>query len=213
MMGQSHQQLFERNKSGEIKVNVGASESLPLADQSVKFVLASPPYCTRIDYAVATKPELAVLGYSNDSFKSLRRSLLGTPTVPRSAANESEHWGSTCLAFLEQLKSHESRSSTTYYYKNHLQYFDGIFKSLTELRRVLAKDSTCVLVVQDSYYKNILNDLPMIITEMAGSNLLELARRQDFPHTRTMAAVNPAARFYRKDFSTTESVLVFRRAA
>src|SRR6185436_4394444 len=105
-------------------------------------------------------------------------------------------WGTTCLAFLEQLKNHQSKASATYYYKNHLQYFDGMFKSLAELHRVLEEDGTCVLVVQDSYYKDIQNDLPRIVTEMASANSLEITQREDFTHARTMAAVNPSARTY-----------------
>jgi len=213
MVDEGQHELFEPKESGETKINVAASELLPLADGTVKFVLGSPPYCTRIDYAVATKPELAVLGYTNDSFRELRKSLLGTSTVPRIAPSENNKWGATCLAFLEKLKNHESKASATYYYKNHLQYFGGMFKSLTELQRVLAEDGTCVLVVQDSYYKDIQNDLPRIVSEMASANSLKVTQREDFSHARTMAAVNPGTRPYRSTFTAVESVLVFRHAA
>jgi SAM-dependent methyltransferase len=213
MVDENQPGLFEPQESGGTRIDVASSEALPLANNSVRFALASPPYCTRIDYAVATKPELAVLGYSIESFRDLRKSLLGTSTVPRMAPEESKEWGQTCLTFIEKLKNHESKASATYYYKNHLQYFDGLSKSLAELRRVLTEDGTCVLVVQDSYYKDIHNDLPKIVIEMAVSSSLELTRREDFSHARTMAAVNPAAKLYRKSFSATESVLVFKRAA
>jgi hypothetical protein len=213
MVDENEPGIFEQQESRDVRIDLASSEALPLANNTVRFALASPPYCTRIDYAVATKPELAVLGYSKDSFKDLRKSLLGTSTVPRMAPTEAAEWGQTCLTFIEKLKNHGSKASATYYYKNHLQYFDGLSKSLAELGRVLTEDGTCVLVVQDSYYKDIHNDLPKIVTEMAGSNSLELTRREDFSHARTMAAVNPSAKVYRKTFSATESVLVFKRAA
>jgi DNA modification methylase len=213
MVDENQPGLFDPQDSGKTSIEIAASESLPLENGTVRFVLASPPYCTRIDYAIATKPELAVLGYSNESFKTLRRSLLGTSTVPRVAPTETRKWGQTCIAFIELLKNHESKASATYYYKNHLQYFNGLYKSVAELGRVLADDGTCVLVVQDSYYKDIHNDLPRIVVEMASSNALDLIRRDDFSHARTMAAVNPMAKAYRKSFSATESVLVFKRAA
>ena len=63
-------------------IDVASSDSLPIPDRSVDFVLTSPPYCTRIHYAVATAPELAVLGYSKDVMsETLRRKLIGTSTV------------------------------------------------------------------------------------------------------------------------------------
>jgi len=213
MVDAGHAELFEPQEVGEAIIKVASSESVPLPDGSVNFFLGSPPYCTRIDYAVATKPELAVLGYSKESFRELRTSLLGTSTVPRLSPNEESEWGPTCTKFLKRLQSHKSKASGTYYYKNHLQYFDGLFQSLGELHRVLEEDGHCVLVVQDSYYKDVKNDLPRIVTEMASAHGLELTRSEHFTHARTMAAVNPCARHYRKTFTAIESVLVFKHAA
>ena len=49
------------------------------AGSSVSAVLTSPPYCTRIDHAVATLPELAVvLGYDWSHVQALRAQLIGT---------------------------------------------------------------------------------------------------------------------------------------
>jgi hypothetical protein len=67
------------------------------------------------------------------------------------------------------------------------------------------------LVVQDSFYKEIKNDLPQIVLEMASSRGLNLQSRVDFNHSTTMAGLNPSVHHYRKDFSATESVLVFTR--
>jgi hypothetical protein len=209
MVDASQTELFEPQEIGEATINMAASESVPLANGSVNFFLGSPPYCTRIDYAVATKPELAVLGYTKANFRHLREKLLGTSTVPRDVSTENRDWGSVCLTFLKKLKAHKSKASETYYYKNHVQYFEGIFKSLGELHRVMDHEGTCVLVVQDSYYKDIRNDLPAIVIEMATAHALELTRREDFTHARTMAAVNPATHAYRETFRAIESVLVF----
>jgi hypothetical protein len=202
-------ELFETTESSQTTISIGNSELLPLRERSVHFALGSPPYCTRIDYAVATKPELAVLGYSAAKFRELRHHLLGTSTVPRITPAESPDWGSTCLTFLNLLKNHKSKASKSYYYKNHVQYFKGIFNSLRELHRVLNKEGTGVIVVQDSFYKDLKNDLPAIVAEMALANGLKLTRRRDFNHSRTMANLNPAVRQYRKKLSATESVLVF----
>jgi hypothetical protein len=204
--------LIERPQ-GETNIRMNSSEALPLPDESVRFSLGSPPYCTRIDYAVATRPELAVLGHTEESFRLLRERLMGTPTVPKNAPDEQEEWGPTCLRFLHRVKRHRSRASDTYYYKNHAQYFHGLYQSIAEMRRVMSKDAQSVLVVQDSYYKDIRNNLAQVVTEMSSAHNLKLTQREDFRNSQTMAALNPSTRSYRQEFTAIESVLVFDRTA
>ncbi len=206
------QVLFERQPKGLTRIRVSSSESLPLPNESISLVLGSPPYCTRIDYAVATKPELGILGYTRQHFRALRERLMGTSTVPKVGPKERREWGKTCLQFINGVRRHNSHASDTYYYKNHLQYFNSLHQSVGELRRVMSKNAQCVLVVQDSYYKNIRNDLAQIVTEMGAAHNLELIQREDFSHSQTMAALNRSSRPYRNIFAATESVLVFERA-
>ena len=197
------------NTTGEALIEVASSESLPTFDKSVDFILSSPPYCTRIDYAVATMPELALLGYKLDgNFQHLRRKLIGTSTVPSTLMDPLPSWGETCNQFLQQLVAHESKASKTYYYKNHTQYFGAIYSSLSELKRILRQNGVCILVVQDSCYKDLHNDLPQIFIEMANNNGLKLKRRVDFNLARTMADINPRTNKYRRR-RLTESVLCF----
>ena len=65
------------------------SSRLPLPDHSVDAIVTSPPYCTRLDYPVATQPELSLLGLERTSprFRSLRNNTLGTPTIPCTLRN------------------------------------------------------------------------------------------------------------------------------
>jgi hypothetical protein len=199
-------------KDCEATIAVGSSEALPLGERSVDFVLSSPPYCTRIDYAVATLPELAVLGYRIDTeFDELRRSLIGTSTVPKEAPSIKAGWGKTCRSFLEQLENHTSKASESYYLKNHLQYFNSLYISVSEISRTLRPKGACILVVQDSFYKDIHNDLPKIVSEMAVERALSLERQENFGHSRVMAGVNPKVKKYRAQVTATESVLCFSR--
>jgi DNA modification methylase len=131
---------------------VGNSEQLDVKSRSVDLVLTSPPYCTRIDYAQATAVELAVLGFRPLEFDHLRRSLMGTSTVSLGNHFVDPLWGQTCVRFLKRLYKHASKASQTYYFKNHVQYFASLFKSLHEISRVLKPRGQCVIVVQDSYY-------------------------------------------------------------
>jgi len=197
------------SKDSEVTITLNSSEKIPLEDEAVDFILSSPPYCTRIDYAFATRIELAVLGYRADEFDELRRSLIGTATVPKGTGEAQKNWGRTCTRFLERLKSHASKASATYYFKNHVQYFTSIYGSLGEIVRTLKKKGACVLVVGDSYYKEVHNDLPKIITEMNESHGLVLRRSEVFRHRQTMARVNPNVRKYRSRIDAAESVLCF----
>lgn len=199
-------------KDGKVKIKVAASQNVPLSDGSIDFVLSSPPYCTRIDYTSATRAELAVLGLqAGEAFDALRRALLGTPTVPPEAPIWISGWGTTCRRFLESVKEHPAKASATYYYKGHCQYFDGVYKSMCELYRCLKPSGRACLVVQDSFYKDIHNDLPAIYSEIAESLGMTLSARRDFQLSRSMVRVNTTSRRYRTNVSVTESVLLFTK--
>ncbi len=194
-------------------VSLGASERLPLPPSSVHAVISSPPYCTRIDYAVATKPELAVLGCPlRSDFDALRRQMIGGPVVWPDQPRPDESWGPACLNLLRQVQSHAAKGSANYYHKLFVQYYGSIRRSLHEIDRTLVANGHCVLVVQDSHYKEVHVDLARHITEMASSMGWFLEKRLNFETRHVMARVNPKARKYRAHAGATESVLWFRAA-
>lgn len=196
------------------EIEVASSDSLPLQDESIDAVISSPPYCTRIDYAIATKPELALLGVSVDSeFKTIRNKMIGTPTIVEelSKIEIRSEWGITCKNFLDAVAVHKSKASQSYYLRYYLQYFEMIYRSLSEIDRVLIKKGCCVLVVQDSYYKNIHNNLPQIFSEMGLSLRWRLINRYNFTATISKVGINKKARKYRENLKPIESVLIFRK--
>jgi hypothetical protein len=199
---------FSPDQSADIRT--ASSTNLPIDDSVIDFVLTSPPYCTRIDYAVATLPELCIMGYGIKSgFDNIRRSLIGACTVPKQPPAPKTSWGKTCLKLVENISSHTTKAAKTYYLKNHLQYFDGLFNSIGEIARVTKPSAKCAIVVQDSYFKDVHNDLPMIFIEMAEAHSLHFKQRYDFPQTITMGSVNRGTSLYRGRHNITESVLFF----
>jgi len=55
---------------------------MPLRDNSVDLIITSPPYLTRIDYAVTTAPEIIFLGCSTKvEFHRLRRTIMGSTCI------------------------------------------------------------------------------------------------------------------------------------
>jgi SAM-dependent methyltransferase len=190
-------------------IRLGTSTRLDLPASTVDFVLTSPPYCTRIDYAVSTRIELAILEYDDVAVAELRDATMGTSTIRRVGQATEKPWGPNCIELLTQVRLHPSKSSANYYYKTFVQYFADLYSSLGELNRCLKPDASAVIVVQDSRYKGIRIDLAGIVTEMAASLQWALARRIDYEVSQTMRHVNTRSRHYRADATSVESVLWF----
>lgn len=179
---------------------------------SIDMVLTSPPYCTRIDYSAATRIEFAVMYPLVDvKLEDLGRQMIGSTRVPHHEIVVNQAWGEICGRFISELKIHPSKASAGYYYKTHLDYFEKMARSLANLANGLKASGTAVLVVQDSYYKEIHNDLPGITTEMAAAAGLTLRRRVDFEFKRSMAGINPHARAYKRATGAVEAVLCFEK--
>lgn len=172
-------------------------------------LLTSPPYCTRIDYVASTRPELALMGWTNAEQERLRRLMLGTTTV-ESQIGRTEGFGLEADSLLDKVATHSSRASSTYYRKWLAQYLDGYQKSILMLTDVMAPSSRVALVVQDSFYKEIHIDLALITRQMCEAAGWAHESRIDFDVPRTMASINPRSRPYRDNATATESLLILR---
>jgi len=209
---QSDAHWIREGGAREVVIGTAKASSIALPNSSVDCVVTSPPYCTRIDYAMSTAVELAILGIGNDQrFRELRDEMTGTSTVRSDVSTSRDGWGSTCAQLLRDIESHSSKASRTYYLKTHQQYFADIFASLQEIDRCLRCGGQCVMVVQDSYYKNVHNDLPTILVEMGLGMKWRLVTRSDYPIWRTMAGLNRRAKLHLENRTTAESVLWFTK--
>ena len=204
--------VTESKSLADVNLMIADTAGVELTKNNVDFILTSPPYCTRIDYAAATRIELAVLEpLLGLRMEDLGRRMIGSTRVPAAEITRNVQWGPTCGRLLRAVKKHPSKASAGYYYKTHLDYFDKMHASLTSLSGALKDGGRMVLVVQDSYYKDVHNDLAAIITEMGKTAHLHLRRREDFQIHRSMAHVNPHSRAYRKSIGAVESVLCFQK--
>lgn len=193
-------------------IKFGDSRNLKLATASIDNIITSPPYCTRIDYVIATLPELALLNPDNMDFNDLRYRMIGTNKIQKTKdICCSPCWGTICGEFLNNVAMHTSKASKRYYLRTFLQYFHAFYNSLIELNRVLKINGTCTLVVQSSYYKDLYLDLPNIINEMSRSFHWKLENRYDFNTKITLSNLNKGSKAYREASSTQESVLIFKK--
>jgi len=212
----SKMSLLLPNQHGNLPVPLikkASSIDVPLDSDTVDAIITSPPYCTRIDYAIATLPELALLGCSPKfDIKKLRNEMIGSPVICKITPDKQNEWGKSCIEFLRQVEEHSSVASSTYYLKNFVQYFDLMFKSLSEINRILKKRGSCTLVLQESYYKDIFLDLPIVIEEMAREFSWKLIGCHKFGIKNSMVDINTGGKKYRKNNNVQESILIFRRS-
>lgn len=198
-------------RKGSLELFVASSKSMPIESKSVDLVITSPPYCTRIDYGVATYPELSVLlGDKPERINSLRRQLIGRTTIDKETTDL--HFVSKkSVEFMRSVEGHDSHASSNYYLKNFRQYFADMQASLSEVARVITDKGVFVCVVQDSYYKEIYCDLSSIITEIAFANGFTLEDKKDFQAKNVMANIHAGTKKYRSKVTAIESVLVFKK--
>ncbi|MDE2744713.1 MAG: hypothetical protein OXI41_01835 [Chloroflexota bacterium] len=202
---------LQEGDAGRSNVFLGDSAELSEVGAEPHLVLGSPPYCTRIDYAMATRVELSVLGLNAVKQTELRRRLMGTTTVPTKEVALTSVVGETARRTLQLVRSHPSKASSTYYAKWLAQYIDSFASSLCELSRVAAPEGAIGIVVQGSYYKELLIDLPSITTDILNGLGWRLVRSYSFPHRRSLAHINPRAIGYRDGGGPSEHALFFGR--
>jgi hypothetical protein len=199
-------------RQGPCEIRCADTTRMFIEPDSIDFILTSPPYCTRIDYTAATRIELAVLWpMVRILAEELGRQMIGSTRVPRGEIEISPNWGKRCARFLEALRRHPSKASGGYYYRTHLDYFDKMARSITNMSIGLKASGTAALVVQDSYYKELHNDLPSIIVDIGRESGLVLHRRDDFRLTRSMSGINPYSRQYERLPGALEAVLCFEK--
>lgn len=148
---------------------LGNAKALPMESESVDLVITSPPYCTRIDYVVPTRPELYLIGLTETDMNLLRRSTMGAPLIVDKQLEMCAKWGGTCSQLLESVGSHPSKAAKSYYQRTLIQYFRDAYESLAEIVRVLTKGGSAAVVVQSSYFKDMPIPLGDIFAEMARS--------------------------------------------
>jgi len=178
-----------------------------LATDPFDVLLTSPPYLTRIDYAIKMGLELAVLGLRPDA---LRHQMLGTPLT--SHRQDEEAVPVETAEILRQIREHKSKASATYYDRFFRSYFVDYDKSLSVISSNAALGAIAGFVVQNSYYKQHAIDLAGITSKMMSRHGWEEVRRENFAVFHSLANRNVASRSYLKAKKYEESFIIFRRS-
>jgi hypothetical protein len=172
-------------------------------------IITSPPYCTRIDYAVATTPELLALGsVGRRQFSALRQQIIGSVVTEEGEPCFGASSSPTLRRTLEAISHHPTKAASTYYARYFTKYFSDLVRSLSELAGAV-RAGYVVLVVQNSFFKDIEIDLRQIVTELLQNTGLVLSAAWKHPAKAPIAGSNPRFRVYRDSNVSTEDILVF----
>jgi len=203
--------FFRRHDSPATDLALAAdARQMPLRDQSVDYVITSPPYLTRIDYAVSTHPELSLFG-NEDLLTYLRHNTMGAPVITKDPKQQRQEWGAICNRILDSVASHPTKAARSYYWKNIIQYFVDMDAALDEIKRVLRPGGEALVVVQSSYFKDIeipLGDIYVEMGELKGLDAAIAFREEVRGH---MAHVNTKSSLYVKNKVYFEDFVHFRK--
>ncbi|WP_424864943.1 MULTISPECIES: hypothetical protein [unclassified Streptomyces] len=188
-----------------------SANAIPLRSGSIDAVLTSPPYLTRIDYAVAYARELAVLGVDIAADRTLRARLMGTTLIRNNVDTSSlTAFGDHAQNMLRSISQHKSKASNGYYLKQAVQYLSDLTEGISEISRVCRRGAELHLVVQDSYYKDVPVPLANICVDEALSRGWDLVGAKPYPVKRSLTTLNTSARAYKKG-DVAETVISFRK--
>ncbi|MGK9168825.1 hypothetical protein KXR53_21095 [Inquilinus limosus] len=197
---------------GTLNALCGDARALPLKNASVDAVITSPPYLTRIDYAVSTLPEMLTFG-DDVLLESIRHKTMGAPVITKVERAQNAKWGPLCNEILNAVRSHPTKAAASYYWKNIVQYFMDMDASLQEIKRILKPGAGALVVVQSSYFKDIeipLGDIYVQAAEGLGLKAGIAAREKVKTH---MAHVNTRSTIYKANKVYYEDVVEIRRYA
>jgi DNA modification methylase len=187
------------------------AQELPVESNLVDAVITSPPYLTRIDYAKAMSLELALCGLDDGAVNMLRRAMLGGVLSTVTPTSKQE-WGAHALEVIEHIPDAaraRDRNDAAYYLGFFARYFEGMYRSLAEIDRVVKPNGSAVIVLQPSRHRGILVDIPLVVAQMAMSLGWQRQRVIAWP-TRDLGGINPRSRKYTK-VAVSEAALIFRK--
>ncbi len=194
-----------------IAVYPGSFQTAPIRSRQITRFLTSPPYLNRLDYVNPTLPELHVLGWQEgDRLNDLRAQMMGTTKMRRRIA-ATQFSSQTAKKMLEAIADHPTKASRTYYLKFFQQYFEDMVDFLRWLRSRSTPICKGIVVLQDSFYKEIKVPIVKIVSEFALDFDFSVEVILEERRTRHMGTLSPHQRSHAPDKALTEYTLLLSR--
>lgn len=175
--------------------------------------LTSPPYLNRLDYVVAHLPELSILRLVTPiDLEDLRAKMIGTTKIiGKDTRDPPMEWGNTCHAALQAIADHASYASKRYYYHTYYHYFRKLYSAFRALKTMMTRQSRGLIVVQDSFYKNVPIQTPQICSEMLRSLAFNATIVRTAPVKQHMGRLSPTQAAYAPEKTLGEALLFFNQ--
>ena len=176
-----------------------------------KCLISSPPYLSRLDYIRAAWPEnlyLNALGVIGE-LRQLREHQIGG--VVLGDPKNKEPLPPSIEAMLRTIRDHPSKGSSSYYEPLARSYFQRLQRVFSSLMRTEVGGKTAILVVQDSWYKDLYIPTAKLTARLIRRNGFRLKKTWTFENSGNLLAIHRSARKWRKTSRLKENVMWFER--
>jgi len=199
--------LHPENQTRSLWSSVNA---YPIAPGSLDAIVTSPPYANRTDYIRHYLPASEMLlSAARADERQVRALQIGTPLIRD--ADPERPLPSSVLTLLQVIRTHPSYASERYYYKGFLYYFTDMLDALTRMRKWLRRGGIVIMVVQDTYYKDVYVPTADLLIEVANAVGFDLAARCDWRVRQHLSSLSPHSRRIMPNRTLKESVVALSR--
>ncbi len=177
---------------------------------SLDAIVTSPPYANRTDYIrhyfPASEMLLAAAGRSE---REVRLKQIGTPLIR--VDDPDVAMPATVQNILERIRNHGSYASRNYYYKGFLYYFADMRETFQRFYEWLRPGGLLLMVVQDTFYKEIHVATPDLLSDLAGAAGLTVVGRKDWAVRQYLSQLSPHSRKTARPHQLSEAVIAFSK--
>lgn len=180
---------------------------------SFDIIITSPPYLSRLDYIVATRPEINLcenLGIVK-SEKDIRYKQIGTPLKEVNEIDEFEKLPHSCQNVIIDVEKHKSKGSSSYYKFIIENYFIKMNKVFSILNQIASADAKIIMVVRDSWYKNIYINTSNLLIDILTSYSWLCKDLWTYKSNYMLASANPSTKKWRTSSSVDEKIIVMKK--
>lgn len=180
------------------------------APNALDAIVTSPPYANRTDYIRHYLPasELLLEAAGRDE-RQVRAQQIGTPLIRESQPVST--LPPALMNLLEEIRTHNSYASERYYYKGFLYYFNDMQDALRCMHLWLRSRGLLMMVVQDTYYKDVYVPTASLLVELATHIGFQFEGRRDWPVRQHLSRLSPHSRRVIRNRALNESVVVFSK--
>lgn len=185
-------------------------EELGDPPESLDAIVTSPPYANRTDYIRHYLPASEMLlEAAGRSERQVRLDQIGTPLIR--GGDPILALPSSVQGTISRIREHHSYASRSYYYKGFLYYFADMKLALQRIQTLLRPGGLALMVVQDTFYKEIHVATPDLLVDIAESIGLRVVGRKDWNVRNYLSQLSPHSRKTVRPHQLSEAVLAFSK--